>query len=1039
MKRFTTLTGAFVIALAALMPAAAAQPRLPEDIAAEVAAAKSSSVYLVLLDDAPVVAYEGDLPGLAATRAAEGTPDPESGVVRRYETHLRREHARALSDVGAPADAAIHEYTFALNGFAATLTEEQASLLALRPGVLGVFPDQLRRVTSTNDSSTTDASAQYLELDHPQGPWATGYTGADVVIGVIDTGIWPEHPSFADDGTYGAAPEGFTGTACEFGSEVDGAATFNPADADFACNGKLLSARVYGEGFHGGTGNGLAPGEYLSARDADGHGSHTAGTAAGNADVPASVLDQEWGTVSGVAPRARLAVYKACWSENPGEGLCALADLVAAIDQAVADGVDVINYSIGLDDDSFSPDSLAFLFAADAGVAVATSAGNDGPDASTVGAPSTSPWVTSVGAATQSRNFAGTLLLGTDLQIEGVTLTPGTGALPLVDAADLGNELCDPSVSFTGSVADAIVLCRRGGVARVAKSQAVDAAGGAGMVLANTLPDDSLNTDNHYVPSLHISAEDGEVVAAYIADNENPLGLLSGGTRVDAQGHVLASFSSRGPNGFSSDILKPDVIAPGVNILAAATPTALLGAPGEMFQAISGTSMSSPHVAGVYALLRQARPDWTPAMAKSALVTTASHDVYLEDAETPAKQLEIGGGYIRPGGRIHLRGSAFNPGLVYDANLFDYAAFTCGADLDWLWQPGTCALLEEFGYSTDPSDLNVPAIAIGELVGSQTVTRTVTSVADKLRTFESRVVAPPGFDVVVEPETLTLAPGESAEFSVTFTRTRGTLGEWASGSLRWHTNGYRVDTPIVVRGFEFATDTEVSGAGVEGSALIDVRFGYDGSYSATPHGLVAATVAEGTLANDAVAFHTVQVPDESRYVRVALSDEYTSGDDDLDIYVFDPSNNYVDGSFAPGSDEEVSFVPTVGGTYTVMVHAWQTEGPETDYSLFSWAVPEGAAGFSVAEAPAAATANTTGTVSVAWSGLAADTMYLGTVTHTGPDGELAVTVVGVDTSVAGTAAAPASIVLPREDDVPSARGRSGDPDRITPAERQRAG
>ncbi len=1037
MKRFTTLCSAFVFALAALMPAASAQPRLPESVAAEVAAAKSSSVYIVLLDDAPVVAYEGDLPGLAATRATQGQiPDPDSRVVQRYQDHLRSEQEQVLLDVGASPTDKLHTYTFATNGFAARLTDQQASLLALRPGVLGVFPDELRRITST-ESSMTDSSATYLELDHPQGPWATGYTGNDVVVGVIDTGIWPEHPSFADDGTYGPAPEGFSGSVCDFGSAVDGAVDFNPTDSDFTCNGKLLSARVYGEAFHGGTGEGLATGEFISARDADGHGSHTAATAAGNSDVTATVLGQDWGAVSGVAPRARIAVYKACWSETPAEGLCALADLVAAIDQAVADGVDVINYSIGDSDTTFSADGLAFLFAADAGVMVAASAGNDGPDASTVGAPAMVPWVTAVGAGTQSRNFAGTLLLGTDLQIQGVTLTPGTGALPMVDAANLGNELCDPDVEFAGSVAGSIVLCRRGVVARVAKSQAVAQAGGAGMVLANTVANDTLNTDNHYVPSLHVDVEDGAVVASYIADTENPLGLLSGGARVDDQGHVLAAFSSRGPNGFSEDILKPDVIAPGVNVLAAASPSALLGSPGELFQAISGTSMSSPHVAGVYALLHQARPDWTPAMAKSALVTTASHDVYLEDGVTPADQHDIGGGYIQPGGRIHLRGSAFNPGLVYDANLFDYAAFTCGARLDWLWQPGTCELLEDFGYSTDPSDLNVPSISIGALVGTQTITRTVTSVADKLRTFESRVVAPPGYDVVVEPETLTLAPGESAEFTVTFTRTRAKLGEWASGSLRWHTNGYRVDTPVVVRGFEFAADEEVPGGGVTGDASIGVRFGYDGSYAATPHGLVPATVDEGTVAEDAMVYHTFEVPSGSKYVRVSLFDEYTAADDDLDIYVFDPAGNYVGGSFTPGSDEEVGFVPTAEGTYTVMLHAWQTAAPETDYSLFSWVVPDGAATLSVSSAPAEAVADTGGTVTVAWSGLEVGVRYLGAVTHTGPAGALGLTV--LDVHAASAPDMPSSIpVLPADDDYLSSRGRT-DTDRIIPAQRQRVG
>ena len=362
-----------------------------------------------------------------------------------------------------------------------------------------------------------------------------------------------------------------------------------------------------------------------------------------------------------------------------------------------------------------------------------------------------------------------------------MTVTSGTAAgLELVDAADHGNELCNPAVAFAPPVTGSIVLCLRGAFARVAKSQAVDLGGGAGMVLYNAAPGQTLNTDNHYVPSVHIDYANGVAVKAYIAGaGASATGTIQGGTFTPTPGSVMAAFSSRGANRLSGDIIKPNLTAPGVNVLAGNSPTALLGAPGQLFQSISGTSMSSPHAAGSLALLKQAHPDWTPAMAKSALMTTARQDVVKEDATTPADPFDFGAGHIDFSRPAPSPQNPIQPGLVYDAGFLDYLGFLCDASPSVFADPaGTCAFLEANGIATDASDLNLASIGIGELVGTQTVTRTVEAVTGRRGaiTFHANVEAPAGFDVTVSPSTLNLRDGQTATYTVTITNTGATSG-----------------------------------------------------------------------------------------------------------------------------------------------------------------------------------------------------------------------------------------------------------------------
>ena len=325
-------------------------------------------------------------------------------------------------------------------------------------------------------------------------------------MGVIDSGIWPEHPSFAADGLPAPpihplvdiqvnGPSGpYQIEACDFGNTAH-----NPDDAAFTCNNKLVGARQVLPSYRqliGATAD-----EYDSARDDNGHGTHTASTAAGNAGVTPSVLGNTLDTISGIAPDAHVIAYK---------GLGTLggftSDLALAIDLAVFDGVDVINYSIGGGGTAITGDELAFLFAAEAGVYIANSAGNTGPGAGTIRSPSKVPWLTTVGASTQTRFFEGTIELGDGAEFTGASITQGTnGVFPLVDAAAAGDELCRLNQLNPTVVQGAIVLCRRGAPARLMTSAEVIRAGGVGMILYNNNDVDNLYTDTHWVPSVHMT------------------------------------------------------------------------------------------------------------------------------------------------------------------------------------------------------------------------------------------------------------------------------------------------------------------------------------------------------------------------------------------------------------------------------------------------------------------------------------------------------------------------------------------------------
>ncbi|MEA3502894.1 MAG: S8 family serine peptidase, partial [Actinomycetota bacterium] len=718
---------------------------------------------------------------------------------------------------------------------------------------------------------------------------------------------------------------------CEFGNTAH-----HPGDAPFECNDKLIGARQMLDTYRAAIPT--LPEEYDSARDDNGHGTHTASTAAGNAGVEASMYTEApLAEVSGIAPRAHVIAYKGL-----GDLGGFTSDLAAAIDQAVEDGVDVINYSIGGGAAGPGGDEIAFLFAEAAGVFIATSAGNAGSNPATLGNPGTMPWMTTVGANTQTRFFQGTVVLGDGSEYEGASITLGAEATTLVDAEFAGGDLCIPGSLDPAKVAGNVVLCRRGAIARAGKSLAVFQAGGVGTILYNNSDVDNLFTDTHWTPAVHIDNTPGLAIKAYIASDPAPTAAIVD-TREIAEWESAPSmtiFSSRGPNPVAGDVIKPDITAPGIQILAGNTPTPIGGFPGELFQAIAGTSMSSPVVAGVFALIKQAHPDWSPAMAKSAIMTTAYQDVVDNDRVSPADPFDMGSGHIDPGNKVH-KGSAFQPGLAYDAGLFDYAAFTCG--MDWgVFTSGSCDWLESIGVPTDPSDLNYPSIAIAELAGSQTVTRTVTSVAadNGWRTYDVSVDVPEGYEVTVSPSTFKLKKGDTAEYAVTITNVSAPAGVWRHGSLTWSDkNGhYDVYSPISVNASLFDAPAEVFGSGESGAASFDVTFGYEGSYAAAAHGLEPAVVTSDNVVQGDSDFdptdglsnpHTFALGGASLF-RIAMPPDATEPDADLDIFVQDPTGAFVANSTAGGTHELIDIINPDDGTWTVWVHGWATPGGDSD-------------------------------------------------------------------------------------------------------------
>jgi hypothetical protein len=391
--------------------------------------------------------------------------------------------------------------------------------------------------------------------------------------------------------------------------------------------------------------------------------------------------------------------------------------------------------------------------------------------------------------------------------------------------------------------------------------------------------------------------------------------------------------------------------------------------------------MSAPHVAGVAALLKQAHPTWTPMMIKSALMTSA-YDV-LDGPGTNARvAFSQGAGFIDPN-------KAVAPGLVYNATYNNWLAFLCGTTSGIA--PATCTTLKGMGYSLDPSDLNVASIAIGALAGTQTVTRTVTNVGSTTATYTSDVEIT-GIDGAVSPASLTLAPGESKPFTVTFTVTSAALNAYTSGFLYWRDGVHEVRIPIVIKPVALAAPAQVSGSGDPIS--YDVAFGYTGAFSAAARGLIPAVTFTGSLNTGQQLTYDVVVPAGTTYARFSLFDANTTPGSDLDLYVY-LGGTLVGASGSGTSDEEVNIVNPTAGTYTVKVDGYATANP-SNFTLFTWVLGSADAGNMTITTPASATLGDIGTIELTFAGLASQTKYLGSVFYSGAAGMPRPTIVRVD-------------------------------------------
>ena len=858
----------------------------------------------------------------------------------------------------------LYSYTHTFNGFAAKMTAAQAETLRNHPNVAGVWRDEAQQLTTANTPA-------FLGLTTgPDGLHVQGVKGEGIVIGVVDSGIWPEHPSFADNGAY-TPLAGWAGT-CDAGE-----------DATFTCNNKLIGARYYKASFE--SVYQLQPGEFVSPRDADDHGTHVASTAGGNEGVTAVLNGTAVATVSGIAPRARIAAYKACWNSSytnpqgqPERG-CFGGDTMAAIDQAVADGVDVINYSIsGSLTNITTPQAAAKLRAAQAGVFVAVSAGNNGPAASTVGTPA--PWVMSVAASTYSGNSVSNGIEVTSGPLQGVyQAVEAATTVPLSVSGDIVAdvivasplEACAP-LNNAAELAGKFALMRRGTCGFDIKLANAQAAGVAGVIMYNNsaaAPIPMGGSGSFAFPAVMTTLAAGSAINAEISGGGAVNVKMSPSVFVDdvvEVGNLMAGFSSRGPNLNTLDIIKPDITAPGVKILAGASAQSMFGVPGTSFTYLQGTSMSSPHIAGIAALVKELNPGWSAAMIKSAIMTTARQNLTKENGLTAADPFDFGAGHAVPN-------SAVNPGLTYPISNLEYFAFLCGVGETGFVQTASgfsCDAFVGAGYQIDASQLNLPSMAIAELSEQETLQRRVTNVSGSASVYTANIEAPVGVSITVVTNeggnTLTVPANATVPFSLIFTPTQDALiDQWVFGAITWSDGVHSVRSPIAVKVVPpklIVAPTEVIGSvpAKGGRVSFPVTMNYSGMTSTAQWGLTAPFGSSGVVAQDAdstfafnepgLGFHTFLVPEGTRLVRFSLYEELADVPGaDLDMFVYRCigfSCTALGSSANDGGYEELTLrdpAPAANGAagdfYLVFVHGYSLFGAEqANYTMPVWVV-----------------------------------------------------------------------------------------------------
>ncbi|CAL1352057.1 unnamed protein product [Linum trigynum] len=690
-------------------------------------------------------------------------------------------------------EAIFYSYSGIINGFAATLEDDELEQLERHPQVLQVLPNEAYQIQTTR-------SWAFMGLEDSKGVvppnslWKKTDYGKDRIIATLDTGVWPESPFFNDKG-YGPIPSRWNGTC-------------DTAGGSFKCNKKLIGARAFNNG---------QPGS--SPRDVNGHGTHTLSTAGGAFVPKANFLGSANGTAKGGSPKARVAAYKVC-NDN---GNCFTADITAGFDAAIHDKVDVISVSLGsFIPGDYSRDGIAIgaFHAVRKGITVVCSAGNSGFDGSVT---NVAPWIITVAASTLDRRFLSDAVIGNGKRYKGISFKsntlPSKKFYPLVNSVSVkapgaSNQsalYCYPGSLDPAKVKGKIVLCRRSGV-DVQKSYVVSQAGGVGVILANTFTA-ALAPQAHFIPTSTISQQDGDAIARYISNTSKPVAYLIGYTEIGkVEAPVMAGFSSRGPNRLTPEILKPDITAPGVYIMAGWTQAN--GPTGQSydsrrlpFNVISGTSMSCPHVSGIAGLLKTLHPKWSPAAIKSAIITTAkatNNKGKPINTEAGAKAIPFnyGAGHVAPN-------PAASPGLVYEMNTTDYVNFLCY--IGYTKQQIAVFYPEPYQCppktSTSLSNLNYPSISVPNLSGKVNVTRTVKNVGTP-GVYRVRVGAPAGITVGVSPRVLRFSRvNQSKKYTVSLEAMNNVGTGYLFGNITWSDGKHVVRSPLVVRKTGNAVDS----------------------------------------------------------------------------------------------------------------------------------------------------------------------------------------------------------------------------------------
>ncbi|GIH20650.1 hypothetical protein Raf01_88220 [Rugosimonospora africana] len=910
-----------------------------------------NGLYIVQLAEAPVTTYSGGVPGLAGTRPQQGQRlEPESTAAQAYRRHLDATRAAVVAAAGVTT---AEVYTTAFNGFSAKLTARQVATLRADKRVRAVTASQkVASAAGTPAPETTGLSSAPTSLalttpvpspPPPTPPASTaptqsnggsgtilpdprklgsprfgtpkpaapkagapkpgGATGTGMVIGVLDTGIWPDSPSFAKQMP---APANWHG-ACQTG----------PMWVAADCNGKIVGARYFADAYLAGSGGTLPAGEVLSPVDLVGHGTHTASTAAGLPVQHVTIDGRDFGSIAGVAPDAQIAVYKVLWG---GAGYD--ADIIAGIDAAIADGVQVLNFSVAVQLGDWTPNTpvgTAFLNAVLAGIFVSAAAGNDGLTGTISNA---APWLTTVGAAVTKLD-EGTVRLGDGTKLVGGTLDVlpgGDTASPLVFGAQAGPvagsaEYCLPGTLDAAKVRGKVVACAL--YSPFDEVAELKAKGATAMLLFDP-PIGNFRVNSIYgFPVLYLNtAQQAGQLFTYLTNHPTDgTALLSpGGDGSSVPGlPSVADFSSKGPDYTAPGVLKPDLVAPGSDIVASVSPP---GNFGRQFDAYSGTSMATPYVAGAATILAAEHPSWSPGTISSALSTTAT------DTEGTSDPLYQGSGLVD-------LARAGDPGLVFEPDPADFVAFSQQA-------------------KPDGAELNLPSISLHEYDGTQpvTLTRKLTNVGTARETYRASVTGLPGMQVTVNPSSVTVFPGRTATVTITLSRGSAPWDRYVTGSITWRSTAHSVRIPVAARPWG-VTPEPYGDDGIQFGRRQDGAFGmlqpgFTGPLTGRSTGYtpmvwqsssMPAGVNDGVFDPHAsgVTAQNFTVPDDTAgfVVETATDDPNTN----LDLYIY-RGDTLVSRSIASWSSAEqvLLFMPEPG-QYTAYVFAQKSGGPVVDYRL----------------------------------------------------------------------------------------------------------